>query len=202
MKFNGNCITMMDDESLVKCLSRFLNEKCDDYGEVKRCYEEWLMKKKEQLPDAVNERIMNLVESYMSQIASDMMFAYSLGFKANLEHFHYPMHPTMINAEPEVFLKEIVMRTMPKRIEAQIKIDKIHNELKNENIDYEELYEYFAYMETFAGKVAHYQGFIDANRILYLTEPGYTEDRLLTSAYGKFMEKFIGIYANKEQGAA
>ena len=70
------------------------------------------------------------------------------------------------------------------------------------NFDYEPVYEYFAYLETFAGKYGHYLGFVDANKLLYLTEPGYTEDRLLTKAYGEYINQFTVMSIENGNGVA
>lgn len=202
MNFNGKCIAMMDDRSLVQCLSIFLSDRCDDYAEVKKRYEESVSIMKKQISVDMHGHIDSFVTAYMCQIASDMVFAYMLGFRFNLEHFRNPLLPNMIEVEPEVFLKENVMRTMPKRVEAQLVIQKIHKEFENMNFDYEPVYEYFAYLETFAGKYGHYLGFLDANKLLYLTEPGYTEDRLLTKAYGEYINQFTVMSIENGNGVA
>ena len=87
MNFNGKCIAMMDDRSLVQCLSIFLSDRCDDYAEVKKRYEESVSIMKKQISADMHGHIDSFISAYMCQIASDMVFAYMLGFRFNLEHF-------------------------------------------------------------------------------------------------------------------
>ena len=84
---------------------------------------------------------------------------------------------------------------MPKHYVAAIVISQTYKEL--EYLDFDTYFmpflDYFNCYKTIAYKYAHYVGYLDANQILPLTEPGYVEDYVLTSAYHRHIKELIGL---------
>lgn len=188
-------IPFMTDDELMELLSKDMNVYFEDYEEIKTIYQESLKMLKEVLGNEKYELIEKLVAAYKSQVASDMVFSYSCGFKQNLAHFKDPIARTFLEVDPTCYTHEEVMIRLPKHSAADKVISEVHEELKE--LDYDAYFlpflDYFNCYKTIAYKYAHYIGYLDANKILPLTEPGYVADYVLTSLYHRRIKKLIGI---------
>lgn len=58
---------------------------------------------------------------------------------------------------------------------------------------YDEITTYFMYLETVCPKIAHFYGYLEGNRTLPCTEPGYTEDRVLTFRYRHMLQTMLDL---------
>lgn len=188
-------IPCMTDDEMMELLAANMNVYFEDYEEINKTYNNSLKSLEDVLGKEKYEIIEELIKAYKSQIASDMLFSYACGYKNNLAHFRDPVARTFIEVDPTYYTHEDVMLRMPKHHAAEMIISRIHKEL--EYLDYDTYFlpflDYFNCYKTIAYKYAHYIGYIDANRLLPLTEPGYVEDSVLTSAYHRRIKELIGI---------
>lgn len=193
----NNNIPFMTDDEIMELLSKDMNIFFDDYEEVKTDYLDTLKKMKNELGDEKYASIEKLISAHKSQVASDMVFAYSCGYKHNLAHFKNPVERSFLEVDPTYYTHENLMMRMPKRIDAEEVISNIHKEFKH--LDYDTyflpLLDYFNCYTTIAPMYAHYIGYLDANKLLPLTEVGYCEDHILTFLYHKHIKELIGINA-------
>lgn len=191
----NNNIPFMTVDEIMELLSKDMNRFFDDYEEVKANYLDTLNKMKNELGDEKYATIEKLISAHKSQVASDMVFAYSCGYKHNLAHFKNPVERSFLEVDPTYYTHENLMMRMPKRIDAEEVISNIHKEFKH--LDYDTyflpLLDYFNCYTTIAPKYAHYIGYLDANKLLPLTEVGYCEDHILTFLYHKHIKELIGI---------
>lgn len=185
----------MTDDELMELLAENMNVYFEDYEEIKNAYTNSLENLKDILGKEKYEIIEDLINAYKSQVASDMIFSYSCGFKNNLAHFRDPVARTFLEVDPTYYTHEEAMLRMPKHQAAAIEISKIYEELKELDFDtyFLPVLNYYNCYMTIAYKYAHYIGFLDANRLLPLTEPGYVEDHVLTSAYHRHIKVLIGL---------
>ena len=188
-------IPFMTDDELMELLAENMNVYFEDYEEIKNAYTNSLENLKDILGKEKYEIIEDLINAYKSQVASDMIFSYSCGFKNNLAHFRDPVARTFLEVDPTYYTHEEAMLRMPKHQAAAIEISKIYEELKELDFDtyFLPVLNYYNCYKTIAYKYAHYIGYLDANRLLPLTEPGYVEDHVLTSAYHRRIKELIGI---------
>lgn len=190
-----NSIPFMTDDEIMELLSKNMNVFFDDYEEIKTNYLDTLKKMKNELGDEKYETVEKLIAAHKSQVASDMVFAYSCGYKHNLAHFKNPVERIFLEVDPTHYTHENLMLRMPKRTAAEELITNIHKEF--EHLDYDTYFlpflDFFNCYSTIAPKYAHYVGYLDANEILPLTEAGYCEDHILTSLYHKHIKELIGI---------
>ena len=188
-------IPFMTDDELMELLAENMNVYFEDYEEIKNAYTNSLENLKDILGKEKYEIIEDLINAYKSQVASDMIFSYSCGFKNNLAHFRDPVARTFLEVDPTYYTHEEAMLRMPKHQAAAIEISKIYEELKELDFDtyFLPVLNYYNCYMTIAYKYAHYIGFLDANRLLPLTEPGYVEDHVLTSAYHRHIKVLIGL---------
>lgn len=192
-------IPFMTDNEMMELLAANMNIYFDDYKDINKAYTNSLESLKDILGKDKYEIIEDLINAYKSQVASDMVFSYSCGFKNNLAHFRDPVARTFLEVDPTYYTHEEAMLRMPKHIAAAMVISQTYKEL--EYLDFDTYFlpflDYFNCYKTIAYKYAHYIGYLDANRILPLTEPGYVEDLVLTSAYHRHIKEIIGFdYTN------
>ena len=189
----------MTDDELMELLAENMNVYFEDYEEIKNAYTNSLENLKDILGKEKYEIIEDLINAYKSQVASDMIFSYSCGFKNNLAHFRDPVARTFLEVDPTYYTHEEAMLRMPKHNTAAMVISQTYKEL--EYLDFDTYFlpflDYYNCYMTIAYKYAHYIGYLDANRLLPLTEPGYVEDHVLTSAYHRHIKVLIGLdYTN------
>ena len=190
-------IPFMTDDELMELLAKNMNVYFEDYEEIKNAYLNSVENLKDMLGKDKFKIIEELIKAYKSQVASDMVFSYAYGYKHNLAHFRDPVARTFIEVDPTYYTHEEAMLRMPKHHAAAIEISKIYEELKALDFDtyFLPFIDYYNCYKTIAYKYAHYIGYLDANRLLPLTEPGYVEDYVLTSAYHRRIKELIGINA-------
>lgn len=195
-------IPFMTDDEMMELLSKDMNVYFEDYEEIKTVYQESVKELKSILGNENYEMVEKLIAAYKSQVASDMVFSYSCGFKQNLAHFKDPVARTFLEVDPTCYTHEEVMLRLPKHCEADKVISEVHEALKE--LDYDTYFlpflDYFNSYKTIAYKYAHYIGYLDANKLLPLTEPGYVADYVLTSMYHRRIKELIGINMLDEAG--
>ena len=136
-------------------------------------------------------------EEYLSamrqELASDVRYALWQGLKWNLDCFQNPVNKLRLNMEFEELYQEARMHTFP---EAQIAHQRINVFLrtlpKNKRELLDPVIDYYAYIKTYAYKLAHYAGFCMAERLLPCFVPGYVNDPTLTMRYAHQIEMTLG----------
>jgi hypothetical protein len=85
-----------------------------------------------------------------------------------------------------------VARTLPEYASAQGVIDRFREQLPPEAQEiFESVAVYLAHLETVVPKIAHYEGFLLGNELLYYVLPGYHSDVLLTVRYCEMINEHL-----------
>lgn len=164
----------------------------EDFAEDHRQFEEAIAHFKSTLPEGATPSADDLCDAIRRQISAQMIFAGYLGFQANVDHFLNPIACTFMDVEPEVYLRERVARTLPEYASAQGVIDRFREQLPPEAQEmFESIEIYIAHLETIVPKVAHYEGFLLGNELLYYVLPGYHSDVLLTVRYCEMINEHL-----------
>jgi hypothetical protein len=163
-----------------------------DFAEDHRLFEEAIEYFKRVLSKDATPSVDELCDAIRRQITSQMIFAGYLGFHANADHFLNPIARTFMDVEPEVYLRERVARTLPEYASAQGVIDRFREQLPPEAQEmFERVAVYIAHLETVVPKIAHYEGFLLGNELLYYVLPGYHSDVLLTVRYCEMINEHL-----------
>lgn len=122
---------------------------------------------------------------------SGLIYVGWLGFQWNLDCFQNPVNK-LLNGDFEELHRESRMHTLPPAPQAQRSVDTFCQAL---GADYQYLTDgvlrYYAYLKTVAYKLAHYYGFLTANRFLPYVIPGYTPDGVLTDRYTLALRDYL-----------
>ena len=165
-------------QALTNSLIEFLEQHCEDFPEIREKFQEAIVQAEEG---------KKLAEAIVAQTASDLLFSAALGLKANLDHFRDPIARTFLEVDPEIYLRESVVHSLPQYIEAQ----KIRDAAEANDA----IIEYTTYLETVGPKLAHYFGYLLGDELLPRIIPGYQLDPLLTIRYRDWVRTYMGMEA-------
>lgn len=128
------------------------------------------------------------------KIAAEIIYAGWLGFQFNLDCFNNPINALMLRQDFEDLHRERRMHTLPAVQTAMLTIDEFYRVLP------EVLHEltagitsYYTYLQTVGYKLAHYAGFMFANKFLYYVMPGYTTDDVITLQYQHSLSEYLRV---------
>ena len=119
------------DSLLIKELKRYLSEGCGDYAEAEKEYMKNL-RSFEGTSDTSKMIISEVIELREKSIAASMLFAGHLGFLANKDNFERNFRSPSQFDEPEEYLNESVMRSMPISIQTASKLRSVYETMTEE----------------------------------------------------------------------
>ncbi len=168
---------MLSPQSIIKEFvskyKRLFLEEFTDFYNINRSLEQ----KKEAAT------VCSLCDAYEERLQVWLIFCFGNGLKENLDHFKYPMNPNVNESEPDLYLRESVVRQLPAFRAATEKITERVKDVSKE--EYNIVLEYYIYLEILLPKIAHLKGFEFGDQILPMVEPGYVPDLFYTKAYRK-----------------
>ena len=138
--------------------------------------------------------VADLVDAIDQQIGSTLLFSCFLGIKANLDHFIDPIGRIFLDVDPEIYLRENIVRQLPDYQHAQHVFEQFYVTLSPAQKEkYEEdITTYISHLETVGPKLAHYYGYLFGNELFPHVIPGYVVDAQLTLQYRYMLEAYYG----------
>ena len=130
------------------------------------------------------------------ELASNVRYALWLGFQWNLDCFRNPVNKFLLNMDFEELCQESRMCTLPETQNAQQKMNVFLHALPRDKADLlSPIIDHYAYLKTYAYKLAHYAGFCLADKMLPNLVPEYISDLGLTMRYAQQIEIALGEMA-------
>ncbi len=124
----------------------------------------------------------------------ELVYSFSLGIKANRAIFEDPIANDFLKSDFEVYLRESTAHKLPDYLEKAHQIDAFYSQLSEEELDTTKpIDEYKSFLQTYGPKMAHYYGFLYANMVLPLVEPGYHVNRSFTNNYRIMLKDYLQI---------
>jgi len=138
-------------------------------------------------------------EEYLA--ALEVRYGYELlyigwqGFQYNLDCFNAPVNALMLHGDFENLHRERRLHTLPQTHQPQEIINAFNDALKeNDRLDLaDDIGNFYCTIATDGYKIAHYFGFLFADRFLPLVVPGYTPDSVITNTYSLILSKATGF---------
>ena len=151
-----------------------------------------------RLEAEIGKEICPSSEEYLAaleqELTSNILFAAWQGFQLNLDCFKNPINKLRFREDFESLTGEHQMSTMPMARSARCTIFKFFTVLPPEKLHLTvDIADYYAYLQTYADKLAHYVGFCLADRVLQYTIPGYVSDVVLTEQYTRKLKTFVDM---------
>lgn len=190
MKITENILAQLtDNDHLLDSVHRAIAEIDPNYGEEMGAYEHAVQALTREVPNA-----QDYLEAARRELASDVRFAMWMGFQWNLDCFRSPVNKLLVNADFEELCQESRMHTLPASQAAQRKIDAFLQTFPEDKQDLlDPIIDHYAYLKTYAYKLAHLAGFSLADKLLPLVIPGYIWDAAITSRICKAEKSMLGI---------
>ena len=136
------------------------------------------------------------IQALRQEMASDLYYTMWLGFQWNLDCFHNPVSKLMLNADFEELCQESRMHTLPKTQIALQKTQTFVRSLPEESRELlDPISDHYAYIKTWGYKLAFYEGFCLADKLLPLLVPGYTPDAMLSMRLENKLWDNLGVPA-------
>ena len=184
-------LSQLTSGSLVSDLKTVLQEQDPEFLPVETAFQEASIALASRIGKEETEKLLAAKER---QILSDLVYAAYLGFQTNQSNFHNPVASQFTKLDYDVFLREHIMQTLPRRAAAETNVAAFRETYKDALSEYEEaIQSYYIYLEVAGPKLAHFWGYAFANRFLPWVEPGYVSDGAQTSVYALELHRDLGF---------
>ena len=148
---------------------------------------------KKALPNSDAPRVDELIAAHKIDVLTRIVYAGYNGFRVNLAHFQHPFGIKFTQMDYFDYEKDHIIGHFPENYEASKVIYDFFQSLPEELREYEtHISEYFTHFECAGPKLAHYAGYIIANKLLPWCEPGYREDWHQTQIYSDQIKNYCG----------
>ena len=151
---------------------------------------------KEKLNEATELSYSEFLAAKESEFCSEVIYAAWLGFHQNYNCYKNPVAAQFLNLDFEDIYREDSFGMLPAVIQACKTINKFYAEVNSIAVDEDDptegITEFYAYLETVVFKLAHYWGFIFADRFLETVVPGYTRNPAIILRYRRMLEDYLG----------
>ena len=184
-------LSQLTSNALVSDLKTVLREQDPEFPPVETSFQEASIALASRIGKEEAEKLLAAKDQ---QILSDLVYAAYLGFQTNLSNFHNPVASQFTKLDYDVFLREHIMQTLPRRAAVEKTIAafrETHKEALSEHED--AIQSYYIYLEVAGPKLAHSWGYAFANRFLPWVEPGYVSDGTQTSVYALELHRDLGF---------
>lgn len=173
MKTTENILAQLTDtDTLLESVYQAVAKVDPDYADEMATYNSAVQCLHREVPDAEN-----YLEAMRQELASNVRFAMWTGFQWNLDCFRSPVNKLLLHADFEELCRESRMHTLPAAQAAQQRIRVFLETLPEDKQDLlDPVIDHYAYLKTFAYKLAHHAGFTLADKLLPLVIPGYVND--------------------------
>ena len=136
-------------------------------------------------------------EEYLAALEEryELLYICWQGFQYNLDCFNTPVNALLLQGDFETLHRERRLHTLPHTQQSRLTINAFHNALRDVGLLEltDEISSFYTTIETEGYKIAHYFGFLFADRFLPLVIPGYTPDSVITNTYSMILSRATGF---------
>ena len=184
---------LMVGKSVIADLADLLRANDADFAESEKGYYAAVEKLRAALPAEQTPTLDAYLSACETDVISAVAYAGYLGFRVNLENFHHPIGIDFVRLDTIDYLKDHLFGHFPINYRNSQVREAFYKSLPEGLQCHEDsIQNYFTHLECAGPKLAHYAGYIIANKILPWVEPGYREDYCQTLAFTSETEKYMG----------
>ena len=165
------------------------------------------------LQKEVGNTVSPSAEAYLqaqdNALAASLLYIAGQGFKLNADIFNNPANALFLQRfEFEDLNRERILASLPTVQQSEATRTAFYNAIQNTllmqsdgiNMAIENISEVYAYLQTSGYKLAHYYGFIFADRFLPSVMPGYHFDSVNTGSYHRTLQNYLNVDLAKLDG--
>lgn len=192
MKMTENLLAQLTDtDAILDAVYETIAALDHNYGEEMAIYHEGLQALTQAIPNT-EEYILALRQ----ELASDLRYALWLGFQWNFDCFRNPMNKLLLDADFEELCQESRMHTLPDAQSALQRVQAfVHTLPEDQRELLDPISDHFAYLKTWGYKLAFYEGFCLASKLLPYLIPAYVPDTMLSMCLEQKLWESLGIEA-------
>lgn len=145
--------------------------------------------------EGVSPSAVEYLEALEVRYGYELLYIGWQGFQFNLDCFNSPVNALMLNGDFEDLHRERRLHTLSHTHQLQEVINAFQDALKKSNrLELtDDISDFYCTIETEGYKIAHYFGFLFADRFLPLVVPGYTPYSVITNTYSLLLSKATGF---------
>ena len=140
-------------------------------------------------------KVMGYIAAKEKAFCSEMIYIAWLGFQQNIACFRNPINTEFLKLDYETIHRENSFQFLPKIHRALSEINDFDCALRSLPDDIQNIAmgitDFFSYLETVGYKLAHYFGFVFADRFLGYVIPGYAPDTATTMQYAMMLQEYL-----------
>lgn len=183
-----------DPKQILARIKDLLNKVNPQFCEEEEKYKESIKKFLNSVPNTIpsaEEYLAALEESY----GYELLYVCWQGFQYNLDCFSAPVNAVLLQGDFESLHRERRLHTLSHTEPARLTVNTFLAVLReNDLLELtNDIGSFYTTIETEGYKIAHYYGFLFANRFLPLVIPGYTPDNVLTNTYSMILSRATGF---------
>lgn len=183
---------MTDTKAIMQTLKETLLELDPCYAEEAAAFLSASAALEREVGDTTTPSAMEYLAAMEQKMVSNLIYVGWLGFHFNLDCFTNPINTLLLERDFEEIHRERRMSTLPVSQQAQRTIDAFYAALPKDRQDLmSEIIGFYTYLQTVGYKLAHYFGFLLANRFLCYVIPGYTSDAVTTNRYSNALHHYL-----------
>lgn len=195
MKTTDNILNLVTGSAVLQDMIELMRMNSKEFREEEKRYLTALETLRSKLPADVCPSLDDYLNAFESDMIATIQSAAYLGFQVNLANFHSPVGVDFVRMDTIDYLKGHIVGRFPANHKAAKIMDEFSRSLPDSfDEQWDEMMHYFVDLECTCPKLAHYHGYLLANRILPLVEPGYVVDECQTSSFSMVMHKYLGFW--------
>lgn len=149
------------------------------------------------LRNNTEESIVPSIDEYLDacqkEVIYNLLYSAYHGYRINLENFHSPYAIKFEWTDFTDYIRDHLIGHCPYSSQARSAQEAFRMALPDRFKPLTNpISSYFIALDVTGTKLAHYAGYVIANKLLPLVEPGYREDYCQTLHYSKELKKYIG----------
>ena len=194
MKQIDSIISRLTGSTILSALADSLREYSAEFPEEEGKYHQAVATLREVLPPDMIPTLDEFLAAAEADIISRILYAGYNGFRVNVENFHHPFSIDFTRMDYFDCVKDHIIGHFPVNYESARTMDAFCKALPDDlHATYEDITNYYIHMECAGPKLAHYAGYLMANKLLPWVEPGYREDWYQTNTYGHQIAEYFGL---------
>ena len=140
-------------------------------------------------------KVPEYIAAKENAFCSEMIYIAWLGFQQNIACFRNPINTEFLKLDYETIHRENSFQSLPNILSALSAINGFDCSLRSLPDDIQNIAmgitDFFSYLETVGYKLAHYFGFVFADRFLGYVIPGYAPDTATTMQYAMMLQEYL-----------
>lgn len=191
----------MTGKHILAQMAELMRKNSPEFSQAEKEYTKTLPKLRKSMGAARIRELENYLENTEKEIIAWVVYAGQLGYQANLDNFRSLTGNNFLLYDFSIILKEHIMRSFPVELQNIDWQTPFFQSLSWQQKEYLDIIDdYYSFFYVTGPKLAHYAGYVIANKLLPFTEPGYLPDIVQTHLYERILKDYCGYAPFSELG--